>query len=361
MKRKTVRKFPIFYLCLLLFVLLAAVAVFIGIRILTDWLADYEQSLPKHVAEEVFSEWYQGDFAEKLLKKVDFSVSPFESMGDAADKLKEKIGGNEITFGSVSTGMSDDKKYNVRAGDAKISSFTLKKTGEKSKHGSDLYSLAEMKVFLDQPVKKEILVPDGYSLMLNGKNVGDDYRTETGIETTSCDHMPEGVNGLTYSRYCVSSLLREGSWEVLSPDGRQCGIALDPKENCPRAQIVYDEALEKEMSEYVVTAAKKYAAFMEMDGTRGSVLPYFEPGTPLYEGISTVEYYFVIDHTSYDFENVTSGEFFAYDENTFSCRVAFTHVLRKPGMPDFRDPLDYTFYLRKVNGTYLIYDCCNNK
>jgi len=80
----------------------------------------------------------------------------------------------------------------------------------------------------------------------------------------------------------------------------------------------------------------------------------------LYVNLRTSETYFVIDHSSYAFEDVKTSEFYAYDENTFSCRVSFTHVLKRYGSKDYRDYIDMTLYLHRIGDTYRIYDRYNH-
>jgi hypothetical protein len=95
---------------------------------------------------------------------------------------------------------------------------------------------------------------------------------------------------------------------------------------------------------------------MGNDEKWANVKEYFDPSSKLYNSIRTSETSFVIDHSGYRFENESASEFYAYDENTFSCRVSFTQVLTKKGKPDYKDNIDMTVYLRKVGDKFLIYD-----
>ena len=85
-----------------------------------------------------------------------------------------------------------------------------------------------------------------------------------------------------------------------------------------------------------------------------------DPESDLYDNLQTSQTYFVIDHDSYAFEDVVLSEFFAYDENTFSCRVAFTHVLKRTYSEDYRDYIDITYFFRRVGDAFLVYDRYNH-
>ena len=58
--------------------------------------------------------------------------------------------------------------------------------------------------------------------------------------------------------------------------------------------------------------------------------------------------------------DVLDYKFYAYDPDTFSCRVTMIHVLHRIGSADYRDYIDTTFYLRRVGEQYLMYDRLNH-
>ncbi|MBQ2253475.1 MAG: hypothetical protein II328_05765, partial [Clostridia bacterium] len=116
-----------------------------------------------------------------------------------------------------------------------------------------------------------------------------------------------------------------------------------------------------EMEDYVIEAAQTYAASMQNDRPKSAALAYIEYGTKLYSQTAVVDTIWVSSHSGYRFEQVKADEFISYDENTFSCRVSFVHVLTG-GTTKFdekgenRENVDITWYFRKVGNQYLIYD-----
>ena len=146
----------------------------------------------------------------------------------------------------------------------------------------------------------------------------------------------------------------------MDSDGNEMEIGVVESDKLYYTKLVYDEELKAEQSEFVIEAAKRFAAYMQNDTTLAKLTPYFEKGTALYKSIRSTLQWAVIDHDSYDFEDVEASDFYRYDENTFSCRVKLTHILKRNRLEDYRDFMDATFYLRKINGKYLIYDRTNN-
>lgn len=356
-KKVQKKRFPVFYTVLIVFLLLGIIAVAIGLGYLKDFLADFEGAQYKYVAQEVFSEQFADPDIDKLLETSEYKISPYEKKEDLVSYIKSTLTG-DITFKEVKTGVgSEDITYNVKAGDTKFAAFTLEKSGEKSKYGSDYYRLGQIRLIYTQPsMDVRIKAPADCTVCVNGIPVAGGEEITEEIRTTSCDHMPEGVSGLIYRVYTISGLMNKPEITVTDRHGNPSPLAYDDEGGMYVAGINYNTALEAEYSEMVIDAAEKYAAYMQCDGSFTLFAKYFDPSSVLYNQIKTAEYYFVWKHNGYDFENVKIGEFTDYDDDTFSCHVSFTHILHKTGSEDYRDPIDMIYYLRRVGDKFLIYD-----
>lgn len=378
MSNNKIRKIPLFYMIFIACFSIAFVVLAVGLIVLRFYLADFEGAQPRYVADEVFEKYFSPLDAKTLAEDAECKSAPFDKTDTKADFLEKMIPqGAKVSYYNVSTGIDTDIiKYNVRysidnaesgadteekdADYVKFASFTLKKTGEKSKKGFALYALDSIEVNYPHLVSAKIKIPSGYSLTINGIVPNDEYISERDADSESCAHMPEGVNGIKHNVYTIDNLLAEPEISVKAPDGNLCTVSYDEAEKEYIALPINDIQLAQEYSEYVIKAAQTYATYMQNDTSFAKVAKYFEKGTPLYEAIRKSATIWVIDHDSYEFENVSADEFYAYDENTFSCRVRLTHVLHRSRLEDFRDNMDVTFYLRNINGTFVIYDRTNN-
>ena len=74
------------------------------------------------------------------------------------------------------------------------------------------------------------------------------------------------------------------------------------------------------------------------------------------------KYSFVWKHSGYEFTDESVSEFFRYDPNTVSVRIAFTHILHRAGSADYKDKTDITYFAHKTrdDGDYLIFARYNN-
>jgi len=357
---KKQRQFPVFYAVYFTLILLFLVSLAVCMQIVTLYLADYESSLPEYEAERVFEKYYCGENLDALIEEANPVVNPFESKEILRQYLQSYVRGKDLSYTEISTGLDSTRKYIVKANDIKISAFTLIPSRNTSEKGFTLYEPDSFELYSRGTESVTITAPLGYTVTVNEIPLDPSYRTGNEKEHLSCAHMPEGVPGIIYAEYEVTGLYAPPSSVcVLAPDGRLC--SLEQTENGAYfADFLYSDTLQAEHSEYVVAAAQALAAYMQNDGKFSAAAAYVDPDSELYVNLRTSETYFVIDHSSYAFEDVKTSEFYAYDENTFSCRVSFTHVLKRYGSKDYRDYIDMTLYLHRIGDTYRIYDRYNH-
>ncbi len=353
------KKFSAFYAVLIVIVILTVIATEVGKVYLKDLLVDYEDSQYKYVAEDFFENNFASGDAKTLAELFGAQIPRFETADRFEKFLSGITEGKELKLQLTTVGLNEDKVYNVICDDVKFATFTLEKTEEKSKYNFDLYRPSEV-VFNENLFESySIEVPLDYTVNVNGFTTDSSYSNGDRIPTSSHEFMPDGVEGITYTTYAFENLCGTPEFTVLSKDGESCNIS-ESEDGVFRADIAYDAKLEAEFADYVIEATKAYACYMQKDANFGKIGKYMDPSSQLYKNIKTSPNWMVITHDSYDFENAVASEFFAYSEDVFSCRVKVVHVLKYRRLEDFRDTIDMTWYLRKVDGKYLIYNSYTN-
>ena len=349
------KKFPVFYICLLILIVAVVALTEFGKSVLKDVLKEYEDSQPKYVAEDFLESNFDSGIGETCAKLFASQISAYETEESIAAYFDQITAEKEFALQSVSSGVGGDLQYVVKCDNKKFVTFSVVKSGETTEHGFDLYRLSDVALNEKLLNAYSVEVPLGYSLTVNGIAADETYCLGDRIETESKEFMPEGVDGIVYTTYTFDKMCEVPTFAVTAPSGKACEVV--QKENgAYHAKIVYDDALADAYSEYVIEATKAYACYLQKDATFGKVGKYMDPTSQLYANIKSSPNWMVIDHTSYDFEDITTSEFYAYSEDVFSCRVTLTHVLKYPRLDDYRDALDITWYLRKVDGQYLIYN-----
>ena len=127
------RTLPLFYKIFFSVLMLAVCAVGVGLWMLNGVLEEYESVQPKNVADEIFAKYYASHDFDTLAAKC-ATENPFASAADVASFLHEKYDGAEMTCTSGAA-QGEAPTYIVKVNDYKISSFTLKESAERSKHG----------------------------------------------------------------------------------------------------------------------------------------------------------------------------------------------------------------------------------
>ncbi len=349
------KRFPVFYICLLVCIIAVVVLTELGKSQLKDVLQEYEDSQPKYVAENFLESNFNSSVGKACAQLFASQISAYESAESITAYFDDVTEGQQFGLQSVSNGIGDDLQYVIKCDNKKFVTFSVVKSGEKTEHGFDLYRLSD--ALLNEKLLNtySIEIPVGYSLTVNGIAAEARDCLSDRIETESQMFMPEGVDGIVYTTYTFTKLCGTPVFTVTAPNGKACEI-VQKEDGVYRANIVYDDTLAAEYAEYVIEATKAYACYLQKDAAFSKVGKYMDPTSQLYANIKSSPNWMVIDHTGYAFEDVVASEFYAYSRDVFSCRVTLTHILKYPRLEDYRDALDITWYLRKVDGQYLIYN-----
>ena len=80
------------------------------------------------------------------------------------------------------------------------------------------------------------------------------------------------------------------------------------------------------------------------------------PNSDLYYFIATVAQQYAIDHVGDRFEDEYTGEFYSYDEDTFSCNIYFDYIIKYDDADDVVYASNYRFYLVERDDQWYLYD-----
>ena len=352
------KKFPVFYIFLLVLVVLTLILTECGKSYLTDVLREYEDSQYKYVAEEILESNFNSGDGKALYELFSSQISKMETPERVAKYFDEITNGKEFTLQSTSTGLDKKIEYAVKCDNKRFATLTLDKSGKTTEKGFALYELINAKLSENLFIDCSIKVPLGYTVQINGITVGEEYTGGDIITTAIGDDIPGDLLAVPYTTYNFENLLCEPEFTVTSPAGTPAKIT--ETESGIYAELVFDKTISDELAEYVIDATEAYACYLQKDAVFGKVAKYIDPDSQLYQNIRTSPNWMVISHNSYSFEDAEVSEYYEYNDNAFACRVTLTHVLKYKGLQDYRDYIDITWYLTEKDGKYLIYDSFNN-
>ena len=118
----------VFYSIYSVLVIAAIFGIVYLLKELTLYLDNYERSLEKYEAEEVFDTYFSPCRFDTLYDMQKIELSEFESKKHFITYMEKQYNGKEIIYKETASGLSEDRKYSVAADNVKFAEFTLTKT-----------------------------------------------------------------------------------------------------------------------------------------------------------------------------------------------------------------------------------------
>lgn len=348
----------VFYSIYLVLVIAAIFGVMSLLKELTLYLDNYERSLEKYEAEEVFDTYFSPCRFDTLYDMQKIELSEFENKNHFITYMEKQYNGKEIIYKEASSGLSEDKKYSVAADNVKFAEFTLSKTKE-PKNPENTWYLNSLSTIYQKNESVAIKIYKGSKAFVNDIELADSYITTDDITTDSCKHVPEGVTGIMMREYKVDSLLLKPSVKVINRYGNESTLVYDEKNNIYVEEITYDEPTE-DIIKLATDAAQTYAKYITLDASLNTLSKYFDSTSNTYKNIRVSEIKWYTAHIGYEFEDVELKEYYKYDENTFSIRYSCNHQVYRTRTDKHTFPLDLTLYFKNIKGNYYVYDMVSN-
>lgn len=357
MKRKELSLYSKIYISVVTFFV---VLLIVAAAVLWSLLDAYEKTRPKHAAAKVFNDYFVSADLGALLATYLPERLEFESRESINSGFSKGYDTSKLNYFSVSSGDDGSEKYVVSLDNLRIAYFTLSPTGKSAGFGFKHCVLSDVEFFLADHSDITVKVPKGNTLRINGIDVAERYISNADIKSASCQYMPEGVSGIMYDEYTVSGLLFEPVITVVAENGTELPVSYNEAEHSYTVPIVYNDELAAEQTDYIIKAAREYTKYLSNDAGFGAISVYLDRSSDIYNRVRSIEVNWVRDHNGYKISDETATEFYKYAEGVFSCRVTLKETLSRPGYSDHVEYIDVTFYLRRVDGKYLIYEIVNN-
>lgn len=350
------RPFPLFYKILISFVAVFLIALTVCLFVIHAYLAEYESVQPYKVVEETIETYFKTSDKQLVIEKSGYELPDFTTRALVEEKLSELVSNSEITYYSVTPSDGADASYAIVAKDLKIAVVDLVKCIDKSDKGFDKYMLSGIRLTIGSSGALTVSASDDVTVFINGRPVGEEYIVGEPEKTLSWEHMHDDVSGITIVTYRIEGLFDDPDITARSKNGISLPvIKKDGDKPVYEVPLTYDEPTE-EMRNLILDASEAYAAYMQKDAPFNRIAKYVYRNCDLYTDLRTSDIRWVNEHTGYEIEDPEISELYYYDENTFSCRVTFVHVLTGGYGGTYRNVFDMTYYFRFIDGSWLIYD-----
>ena len=357
-KKKSIFR-SVFYRIYFCVILLCVAALCVGLNFLWKVMADYEATRPVYVAQDAMKLFEQGDYRSIYNLDTAVSILNREDASEYADYMQSYAQGKTVTWQEAFSGNDTEKKYSVRLDGEKFATFTLSTTGQKSKHNFDIWRLTSITTNVLTPVEYSITVPSDSSVTVNGQPLTESDAVETGIVTKSNGMLPEGLASPTMTKYAFTLCLGTPEISVTDAKGNAQQVNGDAQ-NGYFCDLPTDDSIRLAFEENIMHVAKKLANYTSEDLSKDRMVEYAAKNSPAMQYIRSFNNEWCPPHTSYDFRDMTTSNYYSYSEDCFSCEVTFQYVIHYKKADDNVYDTKYTLYFTKGKNGYELYNFSMN-
>lgn len=337
----------IFYLLFFLYILIFYIAAYCGLRILRDWLVDFEAAQPTVKCQQVFDDLFAARDWDALY---DAAGIRDENRDTFTTYMVSTVGEKELTYMETSAGLSGDRKYNVRMDGEKIASFTLTDKNKASDTELPDWQLSAVEFFFTREEGYLVQKPAGSAAYVNGTALDDSHTVR--IRTTKADgYLPEGTAGPRTHTQQVTGLIAKPVVTVLDETGAELTVTYDEESRTFSAQTEAP-AIGAEERETALNAVKTYALYMNEKAGASEVAQYFDDSSDTYKAIINTDRSSVQDAQSREFVNESVTGYCRYSDDLFSVRVSITLNLYRTSGTVKENDIAQSLFFQKQNGKW---------
>jgi hypothetical protein len=179
----------------------------------------------------------------------------------------------------------------------------------------------------------------------------DQNSTETHEDFTG---LEEKIQVPTKVTYTLKKYLYAPEISAVASDGTVCTKTVEDNGSVKITVPVAEK--DKATFEGLMTDfSKLYARYVSKDATFKMLKPKMVQGTDFYESVRTFYNGWYIDHTGYEFRDLTITDVIRPDENTFVGNIKFDYVVFR-GKKEYVYPSAYRLSFYCSNGQWLLAD-----
>jgi len=347
-KRITFKSFVIF---LVLFNILAIAT---SLTVFWFYLADYEAHLPGKFATEILKA-YQTDDASTLIKYCDNLPEQLKNPDNLLSYLKLNIDKEKVFFYEGNSSDQNTESIIFACGDKKISTLTLKKTGERSIFGFDLLKISNL-VGIYKPIELlTIKVPNNVDLLLNDNPVQNANITKNRVYLKQFYQVAKVVP--YFDTYQLIDWYYIPKITAFLQNGQPCNVNVNKNDFTATVTISPTATMRNFLAKTVETFTKEYVLFTSEDAKFSDVASYLCNNTDFYKRTETYDNRWTQEHTNPNFSNLKVENFIQYDSWLYSCDITFDYSITEASTGQIHKyPSSYTCYLASIGNRMQVVD-----
>lgn len=354
--KKKQKKFPLFWVFYLLFIVAMIVFWFSVVDHVKKCLVEYEASQPERKIETIVAEIESGKLEDYFV--VSANGTEYESKEVYRDAYRARVNGKKITFAKDATSPLEAPVYKLYAEDDMFGTITLKETSKEPLMfilSLSTWAIEKTKSVYETGTENvEITIPDIYEAYINDIAVGEKAVIESGKEMSQFRYLKEYVDVPKLVTYRVEGLAGVPEIKITDKDG---GLIEFDDEYADGTTKVYSDAftsseISEELKKMVLENEKLYSNFLTRDVEKSRVESLF-PKNSLY--LDYRDGWTISKHNTPVFSDESISNYVAYSEDFFSCDV---YMMKSMFIPrtgkTIEQALHERVYYGRINGSWKI-------
>ena len=335
--------------------LILALVLFVGkfYQYLKSYEAEYQASLPHHVAEEAVNTIQSGDMSavyEMMSAKP--VISEFETEENLFRYMSTLVNDKQISYAKTTDYTEDSPEYFLTADRYIIGKMLLKKSStEERKYKLPKWDIANFEFYTEAQHSVRVSCPSIYSLQVNGTEVAASYcyRSE---KAPGQDYFKDTIELPEINNYFVEGLYEEPEVKAIRADGSEIIPQMNTQLGMYQVLFSASKETEEEMLAFVEKAAITYTHYVSNDASREAASQYFTgDATTMLQMVEYGETRKYYPWHRIQSEETKVIEFNPYDDEHFYCQLNIEQVLLLYGTQEKNVTTECRFYcIKTANG-----------
>ena len=363
-RKRTTTGTYLFYSIYVVMVLALFIAIAIIMGALRNWVPTIipnDQSA--ELSQAVFNQYFKDpDWA--ALYKITYPNATEAEVTEYVQTMEQYVNGRKLSMTSISSGLSDDKKFAIHVDGIGLATITLAADDPDAADATWYLSNITVDLFpAERPeidyLSYNIITVPGNTVTVNGEALTDENIVRK-VTTKAEEYLPDGVDGYGLVEYRVTGLDKEPEIAITDKSGNAVETSYDAGSKT-YTQIMGDApTISSADAEYqaVLGAAKVWTEYAIKGGTAG-LKKYYNPNSQVYKDIISGEM-FRQDYSSYSFHPEEITEYYRYSDTMFSAKIKLDcTVIRKADGYNKLFTVDSTYIFEYTGGKWMVYDLLN--
>lgn len=212
-----------------------------------------------------------------------------------------------------------------------------------------------------------VLIPQDYTVTVNGIKVSDNYKTGKMVENPDFVNVSKYVDMPKSVEYKLTGFVNKPEIKIYSAAGSEVAVNVDSKGNITAGAGGDSSDMPSDRKEEALNMAKIWDNFLTNDlsgsGHGLATVQQYLIEDSYYWNLakdyaSSADITFISDHTlsGNPYTGVTVDNYIEYNDDCYSCHIAFTKNMTLTSGGARKDVIDSTFYFVKYEGRWAIAD-----